>query len=316
MLVAARCLAIDNWTAAVIRALQSVNIEPLLLKGPATARWLYRDLPGARAYVDADLLVAPAHWHRARTTLTRIGFECDLPITVKLPLARLRHAERWQRAGDPAAVDLHACIHHTEHLDRGRVWAVVSRTPERIDLLGTDVDIPSESVRTLQAVLHIRFDDAPESQTWADLERAIEQVPHKTWTGAVAIAAELGVEAQMGALLRLVPAGRRLADELGLPTEVPDHLVDLHRSVHDVAARPIARRLFPPPEYVRAGWPIARRGPLFLAAAYAWRLLLVPARPVLRWRSRTASRRAHLAPSAPAADRRLIASDGSNPRRR
>lgn len=291
VLTTARCLAVDRWTVEVVRALRSANIEPLLLKGPATVGWLYRDAPGVRGYVDADLLVAPDHWNRARATLERLEFVCLLPLTVRLPMARRRHAESWRRAADGAAVDLHACIHRTEHLDRRLVWETLSRSPERIDLFGTDIEVPSESVRTLHVVLNVPPDDKPGSKAWGDLVRAIEQVSVETWTQAAAVATELGVEAEMGALLRFIPAGRELAEKLGLPAQVPDHRLDVHGSVHAVASRHVVGKFFPPPEYVRAGWPFARRGPLALSAAYAWRLLLVPARPVLRWRSRRAARR-------------------------
>ena len=47
-------------TAEVVTALRDAEIESLLLKGPATVRWLYADDPSARLYTDVDLLVPPA----------------------------------------------------------------------------------------------------------------------------------------------------------------------------------------------------------------------------------------------------------------
>jgi hypothetical protein len=287
--VAAQCLLVDRYTGEVVAALRTAGLEPLLLKGPATTRWLYCGEVGTRPYSDADLLVAPADWDTARRTLRELGFECDVPISIKAPLAKRRHGEDWRRARDNAVVDLHESVHYAEHLDPARVWRVLSRDADCIDVAGTPVSIPSVAVRTLHIVLHLQPDDPPDSQAWRDLERAVDRVPIDTWWQAAALAEELGVTAEMGTVLSRVPGGHALTDQLVLPTGATE--------VADWRARGmgspswtdrIASNLFPPPGYIRAGWPFARRGPVYLGAAYVWRLVVVPWRAVTWWRVRRA----------------------------
>jgi hypothetical protein len=306
---AGQALRIDNWTVAVIGALRDAGVRPLLLKGPAVVEWLYGGDRTARGYGDADVLVAPADFESARGVLRHLGFACTTPISTVVPGAPLRHAECWFRARDHASVDLHRYLHSTAHLDAEQIWDVVSRDAETIQVQGVAVEVPSERVRALHAVLHIRPKDRPGTQAWTDLEQAIAQLHPATWRAARAVAAELEVEATMGALLRLLPAGRPLADELDLPSAAPSYLV----VEHDPSAPPVARflaqaralggtqgawvvvrKVFPSPAYVRAGWPFARRGPAFLVAAYAWRLLLAPVRLVEWARFRASSRSVRL----------------------
>ena len=291
MTVAAQCMTVDRCTAEVVDALRARAIEPLLLKGPATARWLYSEEEvGSRPYSDTDLLVAPDDWHRTRHTLESLGFECAVPITLKAPLAKRRHAENWCRAADDAMVDLHASVYCTEHLDPQRVWTVLSRSPERITVAGTEACIPSEPVRALHIALHLRPHEGPGAQAWRDLERAIDQIAGGVWVQAADAARELDIEGEFGTALARLTAGRRLAEQLEIPTDSPEVLEPLRWQAEDSVARRLVRSVFPSPTYVRMGWPMARRGPVLLAAAYVWRLLIVPWRPVLWWRTRRASR--------------------------
>ena len=287
--VAAQCLVVDRYTGQIVAALRTAGVEPLLLKGPATTRWLYPGEVGMRPYSDADLLVAPADWDTARRTLRGLGFECDVPISMKAPLAKRRHGEDWRRARDDAVVDLHESVHYAEHLDPARVWCVLSRDADCIDVGGTPVSIPSVAVRTLHVVLHLQPDDAPDSQAWRDLERAVDRVAPDIWRHAAELAEEIGVSAEMGTVLARVPGGNALADQLALPTDAAE-VADWR--ARDSGARSwidrIANDLFPPPAYIRAGWPFARRGPVHLAAAYAWRLVVLPWHAVTWWRSRRA----------------------------
>jgi len=70
---AAHSLAVDQVTAEVVTALRARAIEPVLLKGPSFADWLYPD-GLLRPYVDSDLLVAPAQQDAAAETLRSLGF--------------------------------------------------------------------------------------------------------------------------------------------------------------------------------------------------------------------------------------------------
>src|SRR5687768_16970288 len=73
-LLAAESLLIDHWTAEVVSRLHAIGVQPLLLKGPATARWLYADDPAARDYADIDLLVAPDSYGATEAVLEGLGY--------------------------------------------------------------------------------------------------------------------------------------------------------------------------------------------------------------------------------------------------
>ena len=60
----ARNLVIDAITAEAVQALERAGIDSILLKGPATTRWLYgRDEPVP--YTDTDLLINAGDWNAA-----------------------------------------------------------------------------------------------------------------------------------------------------------------------------------------------------------------------------------------------------------
>lgn len=288
-----QAMRIDGWTLRVIEALRAVDARPILLKGPAITEWLYGGDRALRPYNDADILVHPERFDAARVAIRELGFVCNLSSSSSLTSGLPRHAECWFRAVDHAAVDLHRSLHRTEHLSQRKVWDVVSRDPDIVELFGTSVDVPSIPVRALHAVLHLRPKDHAGTRAWIDLERAIEQTELATWERATDLAREIGIASEMGALLRFQPAGAALADELTLEAKSPLHVLVEHDPTAPVAAlflvrlsplgpiraiQMICRWLIPPAEYVRKRWPLARRGSLSLAAVYTWRLVLIPRR--------------------------------------
>ncbi len=282
----ARGILIDTWTAEVVTALHERGIRPLLLKGPATACWLYADEPWARTYVDIDLLVAPTDFAGAEAALRRIGFQ--QPID---PAGLVWHAWTWVRPFDGAKVDLHLTLHCLEHLPAAQVWAEVSRDAETCDIRGVAVAIPGIVARTLQVALHVDAAEDQGSKPAEDLRRALAQVDRDTWSAAADVARRLGVAPAMGARLRQTQDGRRLADELGLPEGgvIRDHLLaDIAESrtsprayllwcltsqtTYRARARWIIQREVPPRRYMRELYPLARKGDLGLVAAYGLRM--------------------------------------------
>src|SRR5262249_10236269 len=106
------------------------------------------------------------------------------------------------------------------------------------------------------------------------------------WSAAASLARDLDATEAFAAGLRLTPTGRRLADELGLPvaasvdtllrarSAVPpaEGMERLARTPGTAAKlRLLGREIVPSPEFIRAWWPPARRGRLWLAAGYARR---------------------------------------------
>jgi hypothetical protein len=116
----------------------------------------------------------------------------------------------------------------------------------------------------------------------------VARVPEPVWREASALAGRIGATSAFAAGLRLVPDGGELAQRLGLPasTSVGDalHVASapaMAYSLEWVAGGPlplhrkaafVGRKLFPPAEYLRSVYPVARRGRLGLTAARALRL--------------------------------------------
>lgn len=302
---AANCLRVDCATLEAVAALRTAGVRPLLLKGPVIANWLYPQGLSERAYNDADLLVAPNEYATARDVLVDLGYHPVPASGLRFRHSVARHAECWFRDRDVAAIDLHRTIHGTERVDPVAVWAAATNEAGTVDVLGIPIDTPGEAFRLLHLVLHLRPKDRPGSRAWTDLERAIAAIPAERWKPAVQLATALGVDDQVGALLRLIPSGESLADHLGLPRHWPLHLRAQFWGRDTTAALFIAEFLqitwldrvrlgaewiAPPPNQLRARWPLAARGHLGLAVVYISRPLLIPWRLVQTLRSSSPGR--------------------------
>lgn len=295
-------LRVDSWTAEAIVALRDQGIRVVLLKGPAVARWLFRDDPYARPYADADLLVAPNERQAAGDVLRRLGYEMygEPMLAVDEP-----HARHFHRRADAAAVDLHRVIHCTEHIATQRVWNALSARTDTLAVAGVEVDIPSAGVRALHLALHLSWYDAPDSQPWRDLQRALKIVDPHTWEHAAQIARSLGIAAQFGVRLNRLPEARELARALALPLEHASIDVDLPPgaavgipgvgSLMRLAAQQGRRaqltylraKLFPPLEFLLERQGKAQRGPSAAARArIAWLARCVTGLPraIRAWR--------------------------------
>jgi hypothetical protein len=272
-------MRIDHQTAEVVAALREVDVEPVLLKGPAVARWLY-DGPGERTYVDIDLLVPPDCFDTAEERLIAEGFRA----WDEGPSAD--HAVTLVRPGDHASVDLHRCLHGTEAAAPELVRAAVWTDHDELELGSCTVAVPSVPVRLLHAVLHLRPKDQAGSQAWTDLERAVQREPLEAWRRAVDIGRTLGVDGDIGPLLRLVGGGADLADQLGLSRKPSEGLLCEHRRnapglsrtrhrLHGLAPterlRLLRRIVLPPADAMRRSYPVASKGSSGLVLAYLWR---------------------------------------------
>lgn len=296
----ALALHMDGVTAEVVDAFRAVGIRSVLLKGPALAAWLYQDR-APRPYVDADLLVAPDQVEHAGEVLRRLGFD-EQPDDAP-------HSRAWVRRRDGGQVDLHAVIAGMIHMPAD-TWREVTATAEPLDVGGTTVEVPAIPVRAMIVALHAAHHrDAP--RPLEDLARAVEVASRETWREAVAIADRLGATGELSVGLRLIPAGNRLANELGLPSAElvaeakaegsrAQIAIGLDRlaSSHGLRGKLqlLAAEALPTAEFMRLWSPLARRGRLGLTVAYPMRIgwLLWHAGPSLR-----AWRRSRAAPAEP-----------------
>ncbi len=302
-----RSLAIDAAPDEVVEALRTPGIPSLLLKGPAIARRLYaRD--GVRGYVDIDLLVAPEQVAPAERVLEALGYH-DRPKPGALWWGKYRretHAHPWQRDGSPS-VDLHFTLEGVE-APPGEVWAELVRDCGTLRLAAVDVPVPSGAGLAFIITLHAAKHGRSERKPLRDLERALDRLPLRDWQQARELCVRLRAEISFGAGLSMLPAGVERGRELGLEPVSTTHLELISSAVPGPGMflerlrelpGPRAKlgfavhNLFPPPEFMRAWSPLARRGALGLGLAYLGRPFWILGRTPggLRdwWRARSAA---------------------------
>ncbi len=290
---AARTLMLDAAAVQCVSALRTEGVRAILLKGPVTAKWLYAG-EGIRDYTDVDLLVAQVELARALGILEGLGYrdtQADRPPNETPPHARALALEphSGSKADDrfPAglSVDLHWTFHGIGASD-DEFWAVVAGSAERMGIAGVDVDVPNEPTRTLLLSLHAATSGASAGQAIADLERGLERLADETWSSAHELALRLDAVPRFIAGLMMRADGLELIDRLHLGGEmdvlsalraagVPPVAGGLERlrQTHGVwpRVRLLARELVPTRSFMRTWSPLARRGQLGLALAYAYR---------------------------------------------
>ena len=288
--VAARILNLDRATAEVVSVFRAHGISSILLKGPSAARWLYDD-ESERPYVDCDLLVAPNNVANAELALVEIGFQRvgldSLPVDIP------KHAIRFRRA-DGVAVDLHHTFLGVE-ADDETLWRELSEHTETMHVGGAEVDVLTAGARALTIALHAAKDGARDAKVRQDIRRALERVQDDEWWQAARLAKSLRCGSAFSAGLGRAPGGTALAQRLQLPTTTTTMI-----ALRSSAPKPLAvgidwvltapgirgklhvviRKLVPPPSYLRAWSPLARRGGWGLAAAYVWRPVWMAGRSI------------------------------------
>ncbi|MDQ3983053.1 MAG: nucleotidyltransferase family protein [Actinomycetota bacterium] len=281
LLVTGSQMRVDAVTAEVVTALRADGIEPLLLKGPTIAGWLY-DERHARPYTDTDLLVAPDAVEPAEAVLRSLAFE---PFSDPIPFDRPWPATAWVRSRDGGSVDLHHTLIGV-NVSLDRAWEVLSADTETWRIGGTEVEALAPVARAVHVVLH----SAQHGRGWKgpreDVTRAIERLPRSLWVEAARISEELQASGAFAAGLRMTPAGEDLARELDLPLSAPaDVLLSANNppplavGLEWLTRRKgvwakvvlVARKIALPPSEMRRWTPLARRGRTGLALAYVWR---------------------------------------------
>lgn len=295
----ARELALDGALAELTSALNRRGVRTLLLKGPALATWLYDDAT-ERPYGDIDLLVVPDRFDAAALCMAELGFERR--ETGQHPHEQAAYHDAWVSArGYPIVVELHRTLPLLS-APPANVWRRLTANADSIELTGTRIEIPCAAARALIVGLHAAQHGRASHTPICDLERALSRADAAVWRQAVALARELGGLAALSEGLRLTPNGRDLARALGISAErpaisvrlragsAPDTALGVERLITTpgVAGRLalIARELAPSRGFMRACYPLARRGRLGLSAAYLVRpvaLLLKLPRGIAAW---------------------------------
>ena len=293
-----------DWaTAELLGAFDAAGVESILIKGASVVRWLYE--PGERRpYSDFDLLVPPTDVVAARSVLTRLGYQPQLDET-QMPTWWREHAVGWLHAGRGAVVDLHQGLPGVG-VDGDSLWLQLTACSETILIAGFAARTLNISGRALLLALHAAHHGAEFQRGLTDLEQALDRADFETWRQAADLAASLDATAAFATGLRLVPRGRKLADELDLPTDRPVALALKVTSPPPLALgfeqlararglraklRILRHKVVPPPTFMRHWSPLARRGRRGLLLAYLWRPLWLLRRAPAGFRAWWAARR-------------------------
>jgi hypothetical protein len=285
---AAQALAQEAALAKIVPRLRALDIRPLLIKGPVTARLLYDD-PDERVSADIDLLVSPGQFAAAAAVLRDLGFRKR--YAAARPSEQTEHADEWALAGPlPVAVDLHRSLFLVA--DAAKAHEVLSRNTEVISYGGIQIDAPDAASSALIMALHAAQHLGQTSRPQDDLRRAIARLPAETWTTASARAQELGVSPAFALGLRTVREGEALAaamdldkpPTLGTRLRIAGAFRDAPRLAHSAQARDMPAlaaalrdAVFPSRAFMHAKYPQTIGSVPRLVLAYAGRLKRVPA---------------------------------------
>ena len=284
LLAAGANLAVEATAAEVVRAFQRAGVRSILLKGPSLGRWLYGP-ESTRVSVDVDLLVAPGDRPAAEAVLARLGF-APFPTNVA-DEDEGRHAHAWDRDASAIGIDLHSSLPGVGVSD-GDAWSVLSRRTEQVVVGAERADVLTPGARALHVALHAAQHGPGFEGPMNDLGRALGQLRRDVWQEAAALARELDATSMFAAGLGLLEPGQAVLEDLGVrePKTVevalrastpPDLALGFHRLASMPGLTPklafVARKLVPPPAWMRRCIPLARRGLLGLAAAYVLRPL-------------------------------------------
>lgn len=290
----ARSLVLDRLGAHAAAALRAVDVDCIVLKGPAIGGWLYDEAEG-RTYGDIDLLVRRSSLAPALAALADLGYEHVLrgadpseygPCELEL-------------VGPEGTIDLH---HHLIGVgaDPGATFDALRAGSVDLDLAGERVAVLGEPARAMHLALHAIQNGPVDIKAIEDLRRGLDRCSPAVWDEAAALARALDAVPAFAAGLRLVPDGAALAERLGLTTAPTVDLAMRSRSQPAEAflfeqlramegwsprLRLIGRKLFPTAAFLRHRHPLARRGWWGLAAVRVWRAGSVLVRSVTGFRA-------------------------------
>ena len=296
-----RCLALDVVTAEVVTALRQADVEPVLLKGPATVRWLYSEDPSVRLYTDVDLLVSPAAFARSATVMTSLGFT-DRVAGLRSSEAEHRYEHVWDRQPGEM-VELHRSFFGIG--DPDAFWDLAGRHTDPLDVGGVVVRAPDRALGALLYALHAAQHGTERSlsaKPLEDLRRAVATFGPAVWEQAADLAREADALEPFQVGLGLDPEGARIAVQLGLTGAVaPDFLLRAHgpqvpgdRRIAEFALgggrgrwQLVLDILFPSPGVLASRSPLVRQGAVGFTLAYLrrWYVVLTGLPSVVRaWR--------------------------------
>ena len=276
--VVAGNLRIDVAGATVRDWLAAEQIKCVLLKGRGIAQRLY-DHGWERPYSDCDLLIRLEDRTRAERVIVDHGYRRIDRDAARLGAAGYAHTFASAN-GD--LLDLHWNLSGVFALPCD-TWAALSERTVSLMVGGRAASVPNDEATALIVTLHNAHHGARWSHTEADLQRAIARLESDVWRAAAKLADRLDAGDAFTAGLRLCRSGWALAERLGVsdPISLEYQLRAAETSygawaLHRIASAGSSRRrarvalqvMLPSPERMRQFFPLARRGPVGLGAAY------------------------------------------------
>lgn len=283
--VAMHTLLLDAVAARSIGVLARHGVPAVLLKGRVTASWLYAD--SVRRYGDVDLLVDPAQRDRAVEVLGAAGYRHWLAGA-----SAVEYGTNELELVGPNGVCID--LHHTllgVAAEPARCWAVLSARTERMVVGGREVPVLDPPARAMHLALHVAQNGPADVKAVADLERGLDQLPAGLWAAALALAVAVDGLPAFAAGLRAVPAGRPVADRLGLGSprsielvlrgwSAPTEALQVQRFLEAGTWRRrlsfLGRKFWPTRAYMFGHHPTSRAGARLLLTARLRRLRTLP----------------------------------------
>ncbi|MDQ3897672.1 MAG: nucleotidyltransferase family protein [Actinomycetota bacterium] len=276
----ARALLLDRAAGRAFQHLAASGVPSILLKGATIATWLYTD-GSARPYRDIDLLVSPADFDRAINLLAELGYVLRV---AGADASELGPKELELVGPGNVCIDLHHGLLGAE-APPDHCWNVLSGRTIRMSVGGAEevrvLDVPA---RAMHLALHAAQNGPVDRKAINDLERGLATLDRSDWVEATKVAEEIGALEAFAAGLRILPAGRVLADDLALTRTMSVELALRTRSVTQNAIfferladtagarnkiRLLVRKMFPTAATLRLNSPLANRGRLGLLCAWA-----------------------------------------------
>jgi hypothetical protein len=233
-----------------------------------------------------------------------LGFQKEVDES-GLPDWWLEHASAWVRASDGVCVDVHRTLAGLG-VDPERAWRTLSSDSETVEVAGYLAPTLPTPGRALLIALHAAHHGETSVKTLADLQRAMDVLDQRGWEQTSALAHELGAVDAFATGLRLTPAGAELAERLGLPENrsvrvalIASGKAPLAQGFEQLArargpwmkARILARKIVPPPGFMRHWYPAAENSRLKLVLAYLHRPLWLLQGAPAAWRAWREARR-------------------------
>jgi hypothetical protein len=306
---AARRARLDAALVEVLDACAEVGVEPLLLKGAALARTLYRS-DESRGYFDVDLLVAPQDLSAVGQVLYGMGYRNVTELQGVDDVAGILHAQMWSSLVPEfgnLTVDLHWQLYGCEAPPQV-VWRTLSARQMLIDVAGRRVRTLDRPGLALHLALHVAQHGPDDLKAAADLNRGLERWSPEIWHQAAELAGELAAVEAFAAGLRLVPGGDLVARRLDLPAADAllwqiAHRGERPRGTFHIQAfteargfrqrmNLLRRSLLPTRAWIVWEHPQAGKSRLRLFAAYCAHILRAPVWAARAWRFRRRNQKA------------------------